>query len=57
MVESREDLELDEILSVLENPIRRRILQKLSRESNYPLQISKELNVSQQAIMKHLRVL
>ncbi|MBN1390289.1 MAG: helix-turn-helix domain-containing protein [Candidatus Thermoplasmatota archaeon] len=50
-------LELDRILSVLENPIRRKILQKLSREINYPLQLSKELNVSQQAIMKHLKVL
>ncbi|MGA1866534.1 MAG: ArsR/SmtB family transcription factor [Thermoplasmatota archaeon] len=53
-----EDLmELDRILAVLENPIRRKILQKLSREMNYPLQLSKELNVSQQAIMKHLKVL
>ncbi|MBN1539485.1 MAG: helix-turn-helix domain-containing protein [Candidatus Thermoplasmatota archaeon] len=50
-------LELDKILAVLENPIRRKILQKLSREMNYPLQLSKELNVSQQAIMKHLKVL
>jgi len=54
---SDEDIELDRILAVLENPIRRRILQKLSREMNYPLQLSKELNVSQQAIMKHLKVL
>jgi predicted transcriptional regulator len=52
-----EEIELDRILAVLENPIRRKILQKLSREMNYPLQLSKELNVSQQAIMKHLRVL
>lgn len=52
-----EDTDLDRILSVLENPIRRRILQKLSIEMNYPLQLSKELNVSQQAIMKHLKVL
>jgi len=52
-----EELELDRILAVLENPIRRKILHKLSREMNYPLQLSKELNVSQQAIMKHLKVL
>ncbi|MGA1872183.1 MAG: ArsR/SmtB family transcription factor [Thermoplasmatota archaeon] len=57
MNEVKEDIELDRILAVLENPIRRRILQKLSREMNYPLQLSKELNVSQQAIMKHLKVL
>ncbi len=30
---------------------------KLARDANYPLQLSKELNVSQQAIMKHLKVL
>ncbi|RLF61405.1 MAG: hypothetical protein DRN37_01105, partial [Thermoplasmata archaeon] len=52
-----EDIELDVILSVLENPVRREILKRLSRETNYPLQLSKELNVSQQALMKHLKVL
>ena len=52
-----EELELDQILAVLENPIRRKILMKLSGDTNYPLQLSKELNVSQQAIMKHLKVL
>jgi predicted transcriptional regulator len=51
------DHSLDEMLAVLENPTRRRILQKLSRERHYPLQLSKELKVSQQAIMKHLKVL
>jgi predicted transcriptional regulator len=51
------DHSLDEILAVLENPTRRRILQKLSGERHYPLQLSKELKVSQQAIMKHLKVL
>ncbi|MEA3557778.1 MAG: helix-turn-helix domain-containing protein [Candidatus Thermoplasmatota archaeon] len=48
---------LDRILSILENPIRRKILQRLSRDSNYPLQLSRDLGVSQQAIMKHLKVL
>jgi DNA-binding transcriptional ArsR family regulator len=52
-----DELELDQILAVLENPIRRKILMKLSGDTNYPLQLSKELNVSQQAIMKHLKVL
>ncbi len=51
------NITLDEILNIVGNPIRRKILQKLSRESHYPLQLSKELNVSQQAIMKHLKVL
>jgi len=49
--------DLDKILSVLENPIRRRILKKLSTDTNYPLQLARELHVSQQAIMKHLKVL
>ena len=49
--------ELDTIFSVLENPIRRKILAKLAEEQHYPLQLSKELNISQQAIMKHLKVL
>jgi predicted transcriptional regulator len=57
MPDTESEIELDRILAVLENPIRRRILQKLSREMNYPLQLSKELHVSQQAIMKHLKVL
>ncbi len=48
---------LDQMLTILENPTRRRILQKLSRERHYPLQLSRELKVSQQAIMKHLKVL
>ncbi len=48
---------LDEMLRVLENPTRRRILERLSRESHYPLQLSKELGVSQQAVVKHLRAL
>ena|SRR2546426_8665320 len=48
---------LDGLLRVLENPTRRKILERLSRESHYPLQLSKELGVSQQAVVKHLRAL
>lgn len=48
---------LDGVLRVLENPTRRRILERLARESHYPLQLSKELGVSQQAVVKHLRAL
>ncbi len=51
------ELDLDSALSVLENSTRRKILQKLVKEVHYPLQLSKELNVSQQAVMKHLKVL
>jgi len=52
-----EELSMDDLLMVLENPTRRKILEKLTKETHYPLQLSKELNVSQQAIMKHLKVL
>jgi len=46
--------DIDSILFVVENPTRRRILQALVREPHYPLQLSKELGISQQAIMKNL---
>ena len=49
--------DLDALLSVVENPTRRRILEALVREPHYPLQLSRELGMSQQAIMKHLKVL
>ena len=49
--------QLDTLLSIVENPTRRRILQELVREPHYPLQLSKELRISQQAVMKHLKVL
>lgn len=49
--------DLDSILSVIENPARRQILEALVREPHYPLQLSKELGISQQAVVKHLKVL
>ena len=42
------------VLGTVENPIRRRIITKLSREPNYQLQLSKELGLSQQLVAKHL---
>ena len=51
------ELTLDELLAVLGNPLRREILSRIAQETHYPLQLSKELGVSQQAIMKHLQVL
>lgn len=38
----------------MENPIRRKIIAKLSEEPNYQLQLSKELGLSQQLVAKHL---
>ncbi|MDR0309299.1 MAG: helix-turn-helix domain-containing protein [Candidatus Methanoplasma sp.] len=48
---------IDMILSVVENPTRRRILMALVREPHYPLQLSKELGISQQAVVKNLDIL
>jgi predicted transcriptional regulator len=46
--------ELDSVLGTVENPIRRKIIAKLSQEPNYQLQLSKELGLSQQLVAKHL---
>ncbi len=51
------NIDLDTLLAIIGNPTRRQILRKLVKEDHYPLQLSKELSISQQAIMKHLRVL
>ena len=44
-------------LGVLDNQVRRQILKHLVREPHYPLQLAQLLGVSQQAIVKHLKVL
>lgn len=49
--------EIDELLSIIENPNRRRILAYLTKEPSYPLQLSKELGISQQAVMKNLALM
>ena len=49
--------EVNELFYLLENPTRRRILELLSREGHYPLQLSKEMSVTQQAVVKHLNIL
>ncbi|MDR0523444.1 MAG: helix-turn-helix domain-containing protein [Candidatus Methanoplasma sp.] len=49
--------EIDMILAAVENPTRRRILESLARGSGYPLQLSRELGVSPQAVVKNLSVL
>ncbi|MDG6898455.1 MAG: ArsR family transcriptional regulator [Nitrososphaerota archaeon] len=46
--------ELDTVLGAVENPLRRRIIEKLSQEPNYQLQLSKQLGCSQQLVAKHL---
>ncbi len=51
---STEDEGLDSILLAVENPVRRKILRKLSKAPSYQLQMSKELGFSQQLVAKHL---
>ncbi|MBR7123866.1 MAG: helix-turn-helix domain-containing protein [Candidatus Methanomethylophilaceae archaeon] len=50
-------MDIDMILNMISNPTRRRILESLTKEPSYPLQLSKEIGVSQQAIMKNLDLL
>lgn len=49
--------ELDSVLEILGNPIRRRIIKSLSREPDYALRLSRELQLDQQLVFKHLEVL
>lgn len=48
---------IDVLLEVLGNDTHRRILQLLADEPRYFIQLSKDLGVSQQAVLKHLEVL
>jgi predicted transcriptional regulator len=49
--------ELDSVLQVIENPIRRRIIKRLSQEPSYALQLSKELGLGQPLVAKHLSLM
>ena len=50
-------VDLDTALSLLQNKARRSILERLVREPHYPLQLANQIGVSQQAVMKHLKLL
>ena len=45
------------LLGILGNETRRRILEMIAKEPRYLLQMARELDVSQQAILKHLDLL
>ena len=49
--------ELDNILAMVQNPVRRSIIKRISQEPSYSLQLSKELGLGQQLIAKHLGTL
>jgi predicted transcriptional regulator len=50
-------VDVDLALSILQNKVRRQILERLVREPHYPMQLAELIGVSQQAIMKHLKEL
>ncbi len=52
-----EQEELDSLLQVIENPVRRKIIKRLARESGYALQLSKELGLGQPLVAKHLAIM
>jgi predicted transcriptional regulator len=49
--------ELDSVLQVIENPVRRRIIKRLSQEPSYALQLSKDLGLGQPLVAKHLSLM
>ncbi len=50
-------MDVDKFLEIIENHTRREILKKLVEGRCYPLLLSRELNLTQQAVMKHLAYL
>jgi predicted transcriptional regulator len=52
-----QQLALDQVLNIVENPIRRKIIRRLAHEPSYPLELSSDLGINQQLITKHLKVM
>jgi ArsR family transcriptional regulator len=52
-----EQSQLNSILRLIENPVRRKILKRLSQEPSYPLELSKEIGEAQQLVTSHLSLL
>jgi predicted transcriptional regulator len=52
-----EQTQINSILKIVENPIRRKIIKRLSQEPSYPLELSKEIGEAQQLVTTHLDVL
>ena len=49
--------DIDRVLYLLQNKVRRQILERLAREPHYPMQLSELIGVSQPAVVKHLKEL
>jgi predicted transcriptional regulator len=52
-----EEPQIDSMLKVVENPVRRKIIKRLSQEPSYPLELSKEIGEAQQLVTSHLSIL
>lgn len=49
--------DFERVVEVLGNPVRRRLIEKLSEGPDYTLRLSNELNIHQQLAAKHMKVL
>ena len=49
--------DFETVVEVIGNPIRRRIIQKLSEGPDYTLRLSNELNINQQLASKHMKII
>jgi predicted transcriptional regulator len=52
-----EQKEINLMLKAIENPVRRKIIKRLSQEPSYPLELSKEIGEAQQLVASHLALL
>lgn len=52
-----EQPQIDSMLRAIENPVRRKIIKRLSVEPSYPLELSKEIGEAQQLVASHLTLL
>ena len=57
MIAMKQEEDLDEVIGILGNPTRRLILERLSHEPSYPLQIAKDMGLSQQLVTSHLKAM
>jgi predicted transcriptional regulator len=49
-----EQTQIDQMLKIVENPVRRKIIKRLSQEPSYPLELAKEIGEAQQLVTSHL---
>ncbi|MCW4050371.1 MAG: ArsR family transcriptional regulator [Candidatus Bathyarchaeota archaeon] len=49
--------DFERVVGVIGNPVRRRLIQKLSEGPDYTLRLSNELNINQQLASKHMKVI